>query len=127
MKRLLSLVLLSGLCSPVMADNGVYSETSHAIGGALIAGTVTWGTDKFFPEQDRFWMGFGVSSAFGVLIQYHEYDKSTNTAEEALLDAGAHVIGAAIGAYLTDSYILTPVVKPEVGGSYVGLDVNFRF
>ncbi|QYJ82910.1 MULTISPECIES: hypothetical protein [Shewanella] len=109
------------------ASNGFNSEASHAAGGAAMAGALVWASDAWTPQYDRAWVGFSVSAAIGILVQYHEYDKGTNTASEALLDAASHTLGAAIGAYVTDGYLLSPVVKPEPGGSYVGVDLSFRF
>ena len=127
MKRLILVICLMGLSSQATASNEFNSELSHAVGGAAMAGAVVWISDSYWPEYNRAWVGFSVSSALGVLVQYHEYDKGTNSASEALLDAAAHTLGSAVGAYITDGYWLTPVIKPEHDGTYVGIDVSLRF
>ncbi|QYJ85785.1 hypothetical protein K0I73_16675 [Shewanella mesophila] len=127
MKRLIVLACLMDFCGQATASNGLNSELSHAAGGAAMAGAFVWMSDSYLPEYDRAWVGFSVSTAFGILVQYHEYDKGTNSASEALLDAAAHTLGSAVGAYVTDGYWLAPVIKPEREGTYVGIDVSFRF
>ncbi|MCE9687270.1 hypothetical protein LZP73_13820 [Shewanella sp. AS16] len=123
----MSLIFLSCISGQAMANNSFNSEACHAAGGAVMAGTLVWVSDKYWPEQDRAWVGFSLSTAAGVLSQYYEYNRGSNSAQEALIDAAAHTLGSALGAYVTDGYWLTPVIKPEAGGRYVGIDINFRF
>ncbi len=109
----------------IKADTNVYSEISHTIGGALLAGTISWASDRYLPEYDRAWMGFGVSCVIGIASQYYEYNQGSNTADEAAVDAVTHVLGSAIGAYVSDRYLLRPVLKKVVARHYyMGIELD---
>ncbi|AVH33655.1 hypothetical protein [Vibrio fluvialis] len=128
MKRTLLLVVVALLASPVKAgNNSVNSEFSHAVGGAAMAGAFVWASDAWCSKEDRGWVGFYISTALGAVSQYYEYERGTNTGKEAFLDAASHALGSAIGAYVTDRYLLTPVIAPEEHGTYVGLTVSLRY
>lgn len=104
------------------------SEISHVAGGAVAAGALVAVSDHYWPEMDRAWVGFGISSIVGTLAELDQYLKDDNSAQEALLDAASHVLGSAIGAYITDQYFLRPVVRLDAGkGTYVGISASFRF
>ncbi|MEC4726883.1 hypothetical protein HWQ46_15125 [Shewanella sp. D64] len=104
------------------------SEISHVAGGAVAAGALVAISDYYWPEIDRAWVGFGISSVVGTLAELDQYIRDDNSAKEALLDAGSHILGSAIGAYITDQYFLRPVVHLDAGkGTYVGISASFRF
>lgn len=127
MKAIWMLVALL-LAQPALAGNGAKSELSHAAGGAIIAGAITAISEDYWPERDRAWVGFTISSVAGVLGQWVEYNDGKNDKDEAALDAAFHVMGSAIGAYVTDNYILMPVVKPQASGdTYMGVTALVRF
>jgi hypothetical protein len=112
-----ALILCIGACfaTQASATDNIKSETSHAVFGALVAGAFTWGASYKWPEH-RALVGFGASASFGVLTE--AVAKNGFSA----LDAGAHALGAAIGAVVTDEYLLAPVIKREGGHtSYVGV------
>ncbi|MFY3326090.1 hypothetical protein ACOSZP_09335 [Vibrio fluvialis] len=124
MKRTLLLVVVALLASPVKAgNNSVNSEFSHAVGGAAMAGAFVWASDVWWSKEDRGWVGFYISTALGAVSQYYEYERGTNTGKEAFLDAASH----ALGSYVTDRYLLAPVIAPEEHGTYVGLTVSLRY
>ncbi len=111
------------------ASDGFNSEASHFAGGAVIAGGVTAIVDNYYPEykSDRGMIGFGVSSIYIIAEQSIEYAVNGN-AKSQLMDAAAHILGSALGAYITDKYILLPVIKDSsTDGKYVGLNVQHRF
>lgn len=111
------------------ASDGFNSEASHFAGGAVIAGGVTAIVDNYYPEykSDREMIGFGVSSIYIIAEQSIEYAVNGN-AKSQLMDAAAHILGSALGAYITDKYILLPVIKDSsTDGKYVGLNVQHRF
>ena len=67
-----------------------------------------------------------ISSAAIVIessIQYSENKDGKNQA----IDAASHIIGSAIGAYVTDKYILTPVVHKTADGTSIGLQAQGTF
>ena len=66
-------VFLTLLASPLChASDGFYSEMSHAIGGAAMASYITY---KYSDSEYRSWIGFGLSTAIGVVAQNYEISK----------------------------------------------------
>ncbi len=111
MKRLLTIALL--FCAAHShAYDGLTSELSHAAGGALLAGAVT----KMYSEsENRVWIGFAVSTAAVVLEQGYQISRGANRNSQ-IKDMAWHALGAALGAWATDKYILMPVVtRSSVG------------
>lgn len=117
MKRSL-LALVVWLSGSAHAYDGLTSELSHAAGGALLAGAVT---RAYSDSEHRAWIGFAVS-ATGILLAEQRGLASSVAAEvkSARLDVAYHVVGAALGAWVTDRYVLLPIVTPScVGVVYV--------
>ena len=111
------LVLGIGACfaGQASANDNIKSELSHAIFGGVVAGAVTWGADNRSPEH-RALIGFGASATLGVLTE------AASKNGFSALDAGSNALGAAIGAMVTDQYLLAPVIKREAGHtSYIGV------
>jgi len=101
---------------PALAADCVTSETSHAIGGALIAGGVTGLiADKYWPEH-RVLIGFAVSSSVVLIGEGFQVVDGARVSS-SLLDVGSHMIGAIIGAVITDRYFLAPVVERNPAGN----------
>jgi hypothetical protein len=113
--RTLVLCIAACFVSQASATDNWKSETSHAIFGASLGGAFTWGANYRWPEH-RALIGFGASAAVGLI------GESAGTSGFSALDAGAHVLGAAIGAALTDEFLLAPVIKRDVPhSSYIGV------
>lgn len=111
------------------ANDSFNSELSHFTGGAVMAAGITAVVDHYYPEyrEDRGMIGFGISSAAVVAEQGVEYALHGN-ARGQLLDAASHIAGSALGAYLTDQYILSPVVQNSASeGQYIGLNIQHTF
>lgn len=120
-----SLLVVSGL----YGNDSFDSEFSHFAGGAVMAGGITAVVDSYYPEyrSDRGMIGFGISSVAIVVEQGIEVILNGN-ARGQLLDAVSHIAGSALGAYITDQYILTPVIKDSaLGGKYIGLVMQRSF
>lgn len=121
------------ICSIIMsiqlhATETLSSEGSHFLGAAVLGAGATAVVDQFDEyRQDRKVIGFGISAVYGLVdqtIQYIEY----GNAGGQLLDLGAHLLGSAVGVWLTDKYILEPVVtESKSEGKYVGLAMNYSF
>ena len=112
---------------PVLAADCVTSETSHAIGGALIAGVVT-GTvaDTYWPEH-RALVGFATSTSVILISEGFQVADGARVSS-SLLDVGSHMIGALIGATITDRYVLAPVVERKAAGNArVGIVMRQNF
>jgi hypothetical protein len=111
----------------VYATDSFNSEASHFVFGAVAAGGITAIVDSYYPayREDRGWIGFGISSVGAVLESWYEYSTNGNGRNQAL-DAAYHVAGSALGAYVTDEYILEPVIQNSASeGRYIGINVTF--
>jgi hypothetical protein len=114
MKRIL---LALAACTSISchASDGLSSELSHAAGGALLSGAIT----RFFETSEhRAWIGFA-ASASGILLAERPGLTSSDPSKvkSSRLDVTYHIVGAALGAWVTDRYILLPIVRP----AYVGV------
>lgn len=97
------------------AYDGLSSELSHAAGGALMAGVVT---QMYGTSEHRAWIGFAVSSAAVVVEQGYEISRGARRSSQ-VLDMAAHTLGAALGAWYSDKYLLMPVVSSRSVGVLV--------
>lgn len=105
--------------APAQAYDGISSEGAHVVGSAVFAGVVTALASDAYPEQ-RAWIGFGVSAGACVLSELVPLAAGKTTrVRSAALDIGSEVLGAALGAWITDSYILKPVVAKDASGRLV--------
>jgi hypothetical protein len=115
--------------SQLYANESVSSEVSHVIGGAFMAGGIMVSVERYYPEHrdSRSMIGFKISSATVIALQVIEYATNGN-AKGQLLDAASHIAGSAFGAWVTDKYILTPVVKNTANyGRYIGGAFQYSF
>ena len=122
-----SLLMVSSLYAGT--NNGFESEFGHFAGGVVMAGGITAVVDYYYPEYrpDRAMIGFGVSSA-AIIIEQGVEIMLHGDAKGQILDAVCHVAGSALGAYITDKYILSPVIKDTaLEGKYIGLVVQRSF
>lgn len=121
-------VFLMGLGS-VSANDSFNSEMSHVIGGAVMAGGITAVVDSYYPEYkaDRGMIGFGISSL--TIIAFESVTVALRgDAKGQLLDVASHMAGSAFGAFVTDKFILAPVVtNSPAEGKLVGLNVKYSF
>lgn len=130
MKRVIAffIFLLVSLNTQAQGNSSFNSEISHFAGGVVSTGVAVVIIDKYFPEQNSAWLGFALSSTVSALFEYRQYHFGDNSASAALLDASSHALGAAIGAYLTDKYIITPTVALEANNSvYTGINIALNF
>lgn len=105
------------------------SELSHFSGGAVLAGGVSAIVDHYYPEYraDRRTIGFGVSTLAALVDQSIQYAEHGN-ARGQLLDTAAHIAGSALGAYITDEFLLSPVIQNSPSeGDYVGVSLQRSF
>ena len=110
---------LCGAIGSCQAYDGLSSELSHAAGGALLAGAVT---NYVSDSENRAWIGFAVSTAGIVISEAHQMSKGAKHSS-SMLDIASHAAGAALGAWWTDKYYLTPII----GRHSVGLVVWHPF
>ncbi|MCL1075043.1 hypothetical protein [Shewanella dokdonensis] len=126
-------LVISGLllcCCQAHANgnSSLNSELGHFAGGLFTAGAVTALSGHYLPQQDRAQNGFWLPTAVSTLEEFREFAVGDNTAGEALLDASCFAVGALIGSYSTDHYLLTPTVhKDGETGHYFGVNLALRF
>lgn len=113
--------------APALAEFNVASESSHVVGGALVAGAITATVaDKYWPEH-RAIIGFAASTSVILIGEGVQLAEGTRFAG-SLQDILAHTIGAIIGATITDRYLLVPVVeRGPAGTTKVGLVMQQSF
>jgi hypothetical protein len=126
---LVASALASGvlIASNACATDSFNSEAAHFVFGAALAGGITAVVDHWFPEQQEYrgWWGFGISSVGAVLESAYEYHLNGNGRNQAI-DAASHIAGSALGAYVTDKYILEPVIKDSASeGRYIGVNLIY--
>lgn len=112
--------------STLWANNSIESESSHFVGGAIMAGGITAIVDHYYPEykNDRGMIGFLGSSA-AIVIEEGMVIAFQGGGSGDVLDMAAHIAGSAIGAYVTDRYVLSPVLEDsKIEGKYVGLNLS---
>jgi len=127
----LKLLVISSLmvAATLNANDSFNSEFSHLAGGAVMAGGITAVVDRFYPEyrSDRGMIGFGISSAAIAAEQGIEYALHGNGRGQ-LIDIASHVAGSALGAFVTDQYILSPVFQNSASeGKYLGMSLQHTF
>jgi len=105
--------------SSCQAYDGLSSELSHMAGGALMAGAFT---QLYSDSPERRLIGFGLSAAAVVLVEGVNISRGANRSSQ-YLDMASHTLGAALGAWYTDKYLLVPVIQPHK----VGFVVQYRF
>lgn len=120
MRAILVCVMFGLLSTSVQANDSFNSELSHFIGGAAMGAGFTAVADHYGYREQRGWIGFGISTGIGVLGEL-----ASSNGEFSALDAGANALGAALGAYGTDRWLLAPVLLPE--RHYAGLMSRYRF
>ena len=120
--RLLTAIALTLLSIQASADNLGPDKRAHFIGGIFTGGVATAAADRFWPEH-RLLAGILLGTLPGLGIEIAD---STNDAGFSTGDLLADFTGALIGAFVTDTWILKPVVS---GGpnQFVGLEFNQDF
>ncbi len=113
------------VASPARANDGFNSELSHFAGNAAIASVTTVVVDKYFPKVKRPALtGFMVSAAESVL---GELAGRASGNKFSTLDVAVGTVGAAVGAYATDKWYITPKVSSQRRETTYGVMVGCRF
>jgi len=114
------------LMTHLSANNSFNSEISHVAGGVVMASAITAVADHY-PEyrNNRGIIGFGVSSASIVFFESVSI-ASNGDAKGQFIDIVSHIVGSALGAAATDSYLLSPVIQTStMEGNYLGLKLEY--
>ena len=110
------------------ANESFGSEFSHFIAGAAIAGGVTALADHYGVEN-RAWVGFGTSVGLSFVAEAVQIAANgSGQVGPSALDFGCNLVGAALGAWVTDRFILAPVVATDSHGHRaVSLTMRMQF
>jgi len=111
------------------SNTGFNSEASHFIGGAVMAGSITAIVDKYYPEYADKRQIIGIALSSGIIVLEQSYEAIQHgDARSQMIDALAHIGGAVVGAYITDKYILEPIIKSDPNGHRtVGVQFSHSF
>jgi glycerol uptake facilitator-like aquaporin len=129
MNLLKTSILVGLLSTQIFANDSLNSEFSHFAGGAVMAGGITAVVDTYYPEykESRALIGFGISSVAIIAEQTIEYATNGGAKGQAM-DAAAHILGSAVGTYISDKYLLVPTMMNSASeGKYYGLSVKYPF
>jgi hypothetical protein len=112
----------------IYANDSFNSEISHVIGGMVMAGGTTAVVNSYYPKyaENRGEIGFAVSSIVIIIEQSIEYAQRGD-ARGQMLDVFSHIVGSAFGSFVTDKYILSPVIHKSNNKTTVGLALTHRF
>jgi hypothetical protein len=106
----------------------VNSEMSHLVGGAVMAGAISYTVDKYYPQEreNQENIAFWTSSLLMIAESTVEY-KLHGEGRNQSIDAISHIIGSAIGAYATSQYLLVPSIHKDKEEITVGLQLKSSF
>jgi len=123
----LALALLLG-CGAAHANDSLGSEISHVVAGAAIASAAT-AVASHFEVENRAWVGFWTSVGISFVEEGAQVaSNGSSQVRGSALDFGANLVGAAFGAWVTDRYILQPVVTHDAAGhSLLGVALHMQF
>lgn len=95
------------------ANDSVNSELSHVVSGALIAGGST-AIAEHCRVDDRRWFGFATSVGLSAVIEGVQIlATGPDQVGPSAMDFTANLLGAAFGAWVTDRFLLLPVVTRD--------------
>ncbi len=122
-----SLVLMLG-CGAARANDSFGSEFSHFVTGAAIASAAT-AVASHYELEDRGWIGFWTSVGISFVEEAAQVaSNGSSQLRGSALDFGSNLLGAALGAWVTDRYLLQPMVtRDATGHSSVGVALRMKF
>jgi hypothetical protein len=114
--------------SSAHANESFGSEFSHFVAGAAIASGVTVVADHYGAEN-RAWIGFGTAVGISFVVEAAQIaSNGSHQVGPSALDFGSNLLGAALGAWATDRFILAPVVSTDARGHHsLGLAMHLSF
>jgi hypothetical protein len=120
-------LLLPGVST--RANESFGSEFSHVIGGMAIASAATLVADRCGAAENRGWAGFATSVAFSFVNEAVQVAANgSSQVRGSSIDFAANVVGAAFGAWVTDRYVLAPVVVHDAAGQrHLGVAFQMRY
>ena len=67
-------------------------------------------------SPNRVWIGVSSSATLSFLAESRQVFSKDAKVSSSLLDFGSHAVGSMLGAWLTDRYLLTPILTPSYSG-----------
>jgi uncharacterized protein YfiM (DUF2279 family) len=108
-----ALLVLAPVCR---ANESFGSEFSHFVAGAAIASAATAVADHVGAE-DRAWIGFGTAVGISFVLEAAQIaSNGSSQVGPSALDFASNLVGAALGAWVTDQFLLKPVVQRDSAG-----------
>lgn len=100
------------------ANDSTASELSHLLSGALVASAATALANHYdYRVEDRGWVGFWASVGISLVSESVQViSNGSSQVRSSALDFGYNLVGASIGAFVTDRFILQPVVTRDAAG-----------
>jgi hypothetical protein len=125
MRSVVMVCLWCGCTAPAAANTQLGSETAHIVGGALLGAGATWVADHYRPQQ-RLLIGFLAVATIAIAEELRQKASATSN-HVSTLDITATALGGAVGAALTDRYLLRPVISKHDGKLAYGLRFGAAF
>lgn len=101
------------------ANDSFSSEFAHVVSGAAIAAGATAIADRY-GAQDRRWVGFATSVGISAVMEGVQIlTTGPEQVKHSALDFATNLVGAVFGAWVTDRYLLLPVVTRDAQGRHV--------
>ena len=115
------LALALSLCSAgTRANDSFGSEISHVFAGMGVASAVTAIADHYGAGENRGWIGFGTAVGLSFIAETAQViADGSSQVRGSSLDFASALLGAAIGAWVTDRYLLAPVIGRDAEGNRV--------
>ena len=111
------------------ANESFNSEFSHFAAGVGIAAAATAIADHYGAGENRAWIGFGTSVAISAVLEGVQIAANgSSQVGPSALDFASNLLGAALGAWVTDRFVLMPVVSKDAEGRrVVGVTARWSF
>ena len=119
----------AGIEDRAEANDSIGSELSHLLSGAAIAAGATAVADHYGAGENRGWIGFGTSVGISFVMESAQIiANGSSQVRGSSLDFASNLVGAAFGAWVTDRYILAPVVTRDASGhNHFGVTLKMDF
>lgn len=130
-KTLLAILTFLAACLFAPAAAATDAATNHfarAAGGIATGAFATIIADRM-EVRERGWAGFFASSAIGVgIAAVQKGDSGSGQTSSFGSNLIAHIVGSAIGAFVTDGFLLRPSVSRDFAGrNVVGVYASLTF
>lgn len=129
LKAGMAAVALALGCGCSWGNDSFGSEISHVFAGMGVAAAATAIADHYDAGENRGWIGFGTVVGLSFVAEAVQVaSNGSSQLKGSSLDFASALVGAAIGAWVTDRYLLAPVVARDAEGHRtVGIVMRMAF